>query len=313
MNFGLAIVRSIHIGSSILVAAVFAFRVIFSNGIQRPEDSTDRTLRLRTEELLKRFAIASWVLLFCSGVAWLGMIAISINEGEVSETSLLPMLGTILTQTGFGHLWLFRGLLSICVVVFIVTGGGDRGGFALAIMLEVSLTCASHAWAHASSSGLFGSAFDAGHLLVSVLWPGCLLPLFVFLAVYRDATGTQSRKVVAQVLVRFSNISLAAATILGATGLLNAFLLVGSLRALVFTSYGQMLLAKIGLFLGMICLGGLNYFVLKPRIVHGSRNSTGKERSGNYGKLMQSVMCESILLGGVLLIVGFLGASAPPH
>jgi putative copper export protein len=313
MNFGLAIVRSIHIGSSISVAAVFAFQVIFLNPILRNELSTDRKLRSRTEELLKRFAIASWVFLFCSGVGWLGIVSISFNEGQISETSLLPMLGTILTQTEFGHLWLVRGLLSICVALFIVTRGGGWGGFALAIMLEVSLTCASHAWANASFAGLFGSAFDASHLLVSVLWPGCLLPLFVFLAVYRDATTTQPRKVVAQVLMRFSNISLAAVIILAVTGFLNAALRVGSLRSLVFTFYGQILLLKIGLFLGMIGFGALNYFVLKPRIVLGSRNSTGKEEKGDYRKLMRSVMCESILFGGVLLIVGLLGASAPPR
>jgi copper resistance protein D len=312
MNFGLAIFRSIHIASSILLAAVFAFRLIFFYPISGPQLSADSILRSRTEGLLKRVAIGSWVLLSCSGICWLWMVATSISDGQVVEASPLPILGTILTQTEFGHLWLLRGLLSLCVAVFIITPRGGWGGFGLAIALEISLTGASHAWANASAVGVFGSASDAGHLLVSVLWPGCLLPLFIFLNVYRGASTDQSREVVARVLLRFSNISLAAVTILVATGLLNAFLLVGSLRALVFSSYGQILLLKIGLFLGMIGFGAWNYFILKPRIVLDLRNSKGKGQNGYYRKLTRSVICEIILFGGVLLMVGFLGVTAPP-
>jgi copper resistance protein D len=312
MNFGLAIFRSIHIGSSILLAAVFAFRLIYLSPISSSELSSDNASSSRTEKLLKRVAIGSWVLLLCSGIGWLWIVAASIDDGQVFEASPLPILETILTQTAFGHLWLVRGLLALCVGVFIITPGSRWAGLGLAIPLEVSLTGASHSWANASAAGVFGSAFDAGHLLVSVLWPGCLLPLFIFLAVYRDAITNQSREVVARVLLRFSNISLAAVTILGATGLLNALILVGSLRALIFSFYGQILLLKIGLFLGMAGLGAWNYFILKPRIVLDLRNSRREKKNVNYRKLMRNVMCESILLGGVLLIVGFLGATAPP-
>jgi putative copper resistance protein D len=312
MNFGLAIFRSIHIGSSILLAAVFAFRLIFLCPVSGSESLPDETLRSRTEELLKRVAIGSWVLLLCSGVCWLWVVAASINDEETPEAFSLTTLKTILTQTEFGHLWLVRGLFSLFVAIFIITPRNRWSGFGLAIGLEVSLTGASHSWANASAAGVFGSAFDASHLLVSVLWPGCLLPLFVFLVVYRGASTDHSREIVARILERFSRVSLAAVAVLGTTGLLNAFLLGGTLRALLASFYGHLLLFKIGFFLAMVGFGARNYFIFKPRIVLNLRKWKGKEENDYYRRLIQNVISETILLAGVLLIVGLLGVTAPP-
>ncbi len=90
------------------------------------------------------------------------------------------------------------------------------------------------------------------------------------------------------------------------SGIVNAVLLLDSPTALIATTYGRLLVAKILLVLGVIALGGLNRQVLMPRIA---------ESSGVRGArgLVRSVAVEIGLGVAVLAIVGALGTVSPEH
>jgi putative copper resistance protein D len=62
------------------------------------------------------------------------------------------------------------------------------------------------------------------------------------------------RAIAAEVTARFSGLGVISVVVLLATGLLNTWFLVGSPLALVGTTYGQLLLGKLGLFLAMVTL-----------------------------------------------------------
>jgi len=51
-----------------------------------------------------------------------------------------------------------------------------------------------------------------------------------------------------------------------ASGLLNSWFLVGSVHALLYTTYGQVLMVKVALFLLMVALALFNRFYLMPKL-----------------------------------------------
>jgi copper transport protein len=92
-------------------------------------------------------------------------------------------------------------------------------------------------------------------------WLGGLLPLVLLI------TSTQGRSTwLATLVPRFSRIALVSVAILTLTGLYSTLVHVRSWEALVSTSYGRALSAKLGLFAILFLLGTLNLLVLSPRL-----------------------------------------------
>jgi putative copper resistance protein D len=110
---------------------------------------------------------------------------------------------------------------------------------------------------------------------------------------------------------RFSALSLLVVGALAATGLTNSYFLVGSLRALVASEYGRLLMLKLLLFFTMIGLGACNLLRLKPQLI--SANERNDQQRGALRKLMRNVIAELCLGTLVVLIVGALGATPPPR
>ena len=90
------------------------------------------------------------------------------------------------------------------------------------------------------------------------------------------------------------------------TGLVNSWFLVGSISALITTAYGQLLLAKLVLFTGMLGLAMANRFWLVPSLI---QNADGS--SASLFKLHQHVISEQVLGTIVLVIVSILGTMEP--
>ena len=69
---------------------------------------------------------------------------------------------------------------------------------------------------------------------------------------------------------RFSTLGVVAVSTLAATGIVNTWVLAGSIPALLGTDYGQLLLVKIALFLVMVATAAVNRLVLTPRLMQKS-------------------------------------------
>ncbi|MDX5012677.1 CopD family protein, partial [Streptococcus agalactiae] len=132
----------------------------------------------------------------------------------------------------------------------------------LAAVLLASLAGTGHTQVEEASASIVHVSADGAHLLAAGAWLGGLLPLAYF--VVRQLRKDDDALSLDDVLVRFSGMGyLAVATLVG-TGLINSWFLVGTFGSLLHTGYGQALLAKLALFVGMLALALANRFWLIP-------------------------------------------------
>jgi uncharacterized membrane protein len=100
---------------------------------------------------------------------------------------------------------------------------------------------------------------------------------------------------------RFSLLGVISVATLLASGIANSWYEVGTLNNLFATSYGQLVLIKIGLFAAMIGLASINRFYLTPRLA----------TAGTVRRLYHTSLAEAGLGFAAVVVVGFLGAMAP--
>jgi copper resistance protein D len=309
----LALARAIHIAASILLAGLFAFRLVVLAPVASRYNRVDR-FQPRFRGIWGRLALVAWSTVIVSAVLWFWVVAASISGAATMLDVDGQTLQTVLLQTHFGHLWAFRLACCVLLGILLFSGSHELIIAILSLVILASLAVAGHSGAVVTNAGLLPIVGDMGHLIAAALWPGGLVPLLVLLAgQYR--TGDQTTKrLVADVVRRFSSLSLVVVGLLAGTGLLNTYFIVGSVGALFTTDYGRLLLLKIALFVLMLGLGALNLLVLKPRLSRAAmvETQTAGAVMTPTSSLIRSVACETFLAAGVVLVVGFLGATPPP-
>jgi copper transport protein len=135
------------------------------------------------------------------------------------------------------------------------------------------------------------------HAAAAAFWVGSLVPL------YRALTGSPEE--VGRLLQRFSFIATWAVAGLAAAGLVIAWLQVRQPEALVTTSYGRVLLAKLALVAALLGLAALNRLRLTPALVRGDADAPRQ--------LGWSIAGEVGLVIAVLTATAALGTTPPPR
>ena len=102
---------------------------------------------------------------------------------------------------------------------------------------------------------------------------------------------------------RFSCLGIVSVATLVISGIINAWILVGSFRALVVTDYGRILMLKIAVFLVMVTLAAVNRLWLTPRLAAPEGKS--------LHALTRNSVAEIVLGLSIFVIVGLLGTLHP--
>ncbi|MDB5453855.1 MAG: putative copper resistance protein [Caulobacteraceae bacterium] len=231
-----------------------------------------------------------------SGGAWFLLVTANL-AGRVDAASLAAVAG----ETSFGPMWIARLLISAALVALALPGPRTTPVVALlagALLGSIALT--GHTQIHEGGLRLVHVASDALHLLGAGAWLGGLIGLSLILG---DRTG--SSPALRPTVARFSQLAYAAVAALVVSGLVNAFILVGSPAALISTGYGRLLLLKLLFFAGMLALAGLNRFRISPALAGPSANEAARA-------LRRNVLAEQLLAIAVLLCVARLGIGEPP-
>jgi putative copper resistance protein D len=179
----------------------------------------------------------------------------------------------------------------------------------LAAALLISLAGVGHSQVEEGIAGTVHVVSDAAHLLAAGAWLGGLVPLALILVAYnRDREITRETDL-DQVLMRFSGMGYVAVAILLGSGLVNSWYLVGNVTGLLTTPYGQLLLAKLALFAGMLLLAVINRFWLVPSMSKALAQDGGS--SSWTARLRTHVLGEQFLGLMILMIVSVLGTIRP--
>jgi copper resistance protein D len=313
----LVAVRDIHFGSSVIVAGIVLFDLLVAS-------PTLRAMGLRFGVTMAAFrgrtALALWISLalsIISGFAWLCLLAARIVGKPFGDVIADGTVWIVLSQTQFGFAWKLRFLLGVLLAACLL---GRRAKNTVAPIWQEALAALLAgaylgllAFAGHGEEGLglgrnLHLAVDFLHLIAAGLWLGGLVPFALFLVYlhrfHEEAWGTAA----SDASYRFSNLGIIAVATLLVSGIINASFLIGGMPALVGTSYGRLLLLKVTLFAGMVCLAGINREYLLPRLAGDiGRNSGSRPLQG----LLRNTLIEIAIGIGVILIVGMLGIMAP--
>jgi putative copper resistance protein D len=309
---GLAIVRSVHLAASVLLAGSIVFELL----VLRPAADAPQGAVMRQEvrRWLWRLAVAGLVLGWFSWAGWLLQVATEMTGLAASEALSADKLMLVVTRTTFGHVWIVRSALFLLLVLpLLFAPAGTRqpsrwlgwGCAAAAAALLGSL-----AWTgHAVASTPLHLWVDAAHLVAAGVWFGMLPPLA--LLVHRACAdgGPTWQRLAGRAARLFSAPGTAAVLVLATTGALNSWWLVGSPANLVRTSYGLLLAGKLAAFAAMLALAASNRMVLTPHIERASAQPASA--SGALRRLRRNVVAEMVLGAAILALVGRLGVTPP--
>jgi copper transport protein len=178
----------------------------------------------------------------------------------------------------------------------------DPLGLFLSLAAVVAAALTGHAMAFPELTWLM-VPLHALHVAGAGLWMGTLAVLLVVLAaVGRDAGDpAERREVVARVFARFSSLAVMAVGVMALSGLVAGALHVDRWEALWGTSYGRMLLVKVGVFVLAGACGAYNWQRVRPRLA-AEDVATGRLR--RVGGL-------EVALGLVVLVLTSLLAALP--
>jgi copper resistance protein D len=217
---------------------------------------------------------ALWRLL---GVCLVALTVSSAGEllGRTLTMSGLPLallgrtLPTVLLRTHYGRVWFAR--LGALALLWLGWGVGRKRLHAQAIpalmlaggsLLALTRSLSGHAadWGDVTLPVLM----DGLHLLAAGLWGGGLLALAsaVLPGALRDMDP--HRTCLADIARRFSALASLALVVVLLTGVANAWVQVGTVRALWATPYGRTLLAKLLLVGLVLLLGAVNHYLYVP-------------------------------------------------
>jgi copper resistance protein D len=220
--------------------------------------------------------VAAAVAALLSGILWF-VFAVANMSGTLADVADREVLWTVLNETTFGRAWTARLILSIIMVGLfwnrVVSKPGPRRDLippVLSAVLLISLAGVGHSQIEEGVAGIIHVVSDAAHLLAAGAWLGGLVPLG-YLLLLRER-GRRARSDLDGILLRFSGMGyIAVATLIG-SGLVNGWFLIGNVSGLFATPYGQLLIAKLVLFAGMLALAVSNRFWIVPALTKARRD-----------------------------------------
>ena len=319
----LIITRAVHIGACMILLSLFAFEILVARPALR---ETDRSASPHMEVLREQFrllAVWSGFAAIASGIVWFWIVLARMTGSSLWEMPNIDSIDVTITQTQFGILWTWRlGLMLLFTIANLFARRKRRAflwsscawqyaGLIIATTLLASITWAGHAGATIGAERPIHLTVDSAHLIAAGLWPGGLLPLTLVLVQACRSSELSLLLAAGAITRRFSALSLLVVAALAATGLTNSYFLVGSLRALVTTGYGRLLMLKVLLFVIMIGFGACNLLRFKPQLA--LVNEQNAKQRDVLRKLMRNVIAELCIGTLIVIIVGALGATPPPR
>jgi len=333
-----AVARAVQYGAIALAVGAFVFLLLPWLGGLREVAGAGREWQETSESFASRtgvvFAVAVAAGLI-SGGAGIVMQGLTASGGSLLDALSWSVVRQVL-ETHFGSIWGARLLVWLALggvlllayrrkaVPVLKPATLSSAGLALPrglgsstylaaivvllALLAVSPAVAGHADAQSPTALLLPST--TLHVLAMSVWIGGLaMLLFVLRGAMKPLQLVDRGRLLASVLVRFSMIAGLCVAVVLLTGIVQSLVYVRNLDNLLHTEYGQLLLAKIAVFVVLIAIGGYNRQRSVPRL---ETIAAGGETPGRAGVLLRRALRGEVLLAAVVLgITGTLAGFAP--
>ncbi len=318
LSFPLIGARIVHFASTVLVAGIF----IFLSFVGEPALRQVRDRRLPAiaafRSRLLGIAWFSLAISVASAAAWLVLLAAKITGSSLAQVIADGTAQTLLTRTQFGHAWEARLVLAVLLAAALLRFSRaaewrSAEGFvaaALAMGFLGALAWSGHGGATPGLLGEVHATADVLHLIAAGVCIGGLLPLRLLLSSAAQAPGAVGVAIARRATLRFSTLGIAAVATLLITGLVNTWVLVGSVSALVDFEYGRLLLLKIAIFAVLLAVAAFNRVRLTPRLVAATASASHASVDA-LRRLKRNCVVETALGLTVIVIVGALGTISP--
>jgi putative copper resistance protein D len=292
--------RFVSLAASILLVAAYGFyRFIYTSD-----------LRSTGSELFpERLILLSAVTAFLGQVAWLCGLFCSLDPDVGSDG--FDVCQTFFLGTQVGKIGLARCcFLLLLIACRVLRSFGWRTKKVtwiepvLAFVQLALLSWLSHAAAVIGPWSWIQLGTDLLHLTSTAIWPAGLIPLWLLLK--QSAPETIRRNI----LIRFSNVSVVVAPLVGVTGILSAYFRLHAVAPLITTPYGRYVFLKAACFFVLIGLGAVNRFRLIPALRGASDSPLLAE---NWQRLHRNILIEQLLLIVLLFAATRLGLLPPPE
>jgi len=303
----MTLVRAIHFAATAITAGTLTFRVVVAEPAF-PSAQEAGVLVNAQVRLLARIGLAVAAV---TGAIWLALQTAAMSGQTYGEAVMSGAMITVLNETQFGQVSEVRLGLAILLAVCLTY---DRSGVSrwLALGLALSLVAAIAWTGHAASTpselGYLHRTADALHLAAAAAWIGALVPLMLLLHAGLRHQVLASASLEHGAVKRFSALGILCVATLVVSGIINAWILVGSFRGLIETGYGWLLMFKIAVFAIMLAFAAANRFWLTPRLA--AIPASKVQRDALRGLTRNSLI--EIALGLVIFaVVGVLGTLHP--
>jgi copper transport protein len=234
-----------------------------------------------------------------------------------SAQSLWAGLGSLMATT-IGQLGVTKFALTALLVGVLVAYWRAPGrrpwawplSMALALLILMSDALVSHSAATVELRGLAMTA-QMLHLLGMALWVGGLgyFATLFWWGVRREHSWTRE---LVWAIPAFSLLASGAVGLLTLSGIYLARLHLDSFDTLISTSYGRILLVKLGVAVVMMALGGYHQFVVHRRVLADIDHPNGQGDLVSR-RFKRTLRLETLLGLMTLLVAALLGTTSPPH
>jgi putative copper resistance protein D len=291
--------RAVHFAATAVTAGNIIFRTVVAMPVLRAQPTAAVAFRDHALAVSWLGLVAAMI----SGAIWLLLQAALMSDLPLGDALTGDVLWSVATDTQFGQVTILRAGIAMGLAACLVCDRaiiGQRLGLLLALAFAASLAWTGHAGATSGAEGYLHLAADTLHLVAAAAWIGSLVPFALLLV---TACRSKSISFARDMVERFSRLGVVSVAALALTGLINTVILVGSLRALAATAYGQLLLFKLALFAAMLTLASINRTILTPRLA--------TSEIGALRWLARNSAVEFALGLAIFAVVGLLGVLHP--
>ncbi len=245
------------------------------------------------------------------------LVARSIEMSGATFGAVPRVVALVVLRTDFGHLWMVRivGLATLWLLWYLracaprsgarhePVHGAVHDWLSLVAMAVVAFT--RSASGHAGDHGDLRAAVwvDWLHLVGAGLWGGLIVAFVVAVRPELRRTGFPGA---AGIIARFSTLAGIGLLLVAASGIFNAWRVLGAWTPLWNSRYGLILDGKIGAFLVMALLGAVNRFRNVPAI------RAMRQDSRALDALLLTSALEALLFVAILAAAAMLLQGAPP-